>query len=92
MKHKNSVSVRIIVLFSFLSVTLFISYFCIENTMHPSEFCPACHLQDSILATDLVTGFNLSQLTLLEILKTFEFSHHSQTKLSIPLSRPPPFS
>jgi hypothetical protein len=80
----------LIFLFLFLSVTLCINFFHTENSIQPNHNCPACQFQNSTLATSQIDFFHLPQLTLLEMLKTFEAFHYKSLCFVNPTSRSPP--
>jgi len=90
MSFKFNKLFNIVFLFIFLSLTLFINFFHTGKNIHEDKCCPACHFLNSTLATNLMTCFYLPQLTLLEMLRTFEFFHYDQPHLILPLSRSPP--
>lgn len=74
----------------FLGLTLSINYIHTEDTLQRSDSCPACHFQNSTMATAQIDFFHLPQLSVLEIIKVFE-SFHIQLLVSItPSSRSPP--
>jgi hypothetical protein len=81
---------NLIFLFFFLSVTLCINFFHTESSIHPNHNCPACQFQNSTLATSQINFFHLPQLTLLEMLKTFEAFHYKSLCFVNPTSRSPP--
>jgi hypothetical protein len=87
-KHQTVSS--LIFLFLFLSVTLCINFFHTEYSIQANHNCPACQFQNSTLATSQISFFHLPQLTLLEMLKTFETFHYSSLCFVNPTSRSPP--
>jgi len=74
----------------FLFVSLFINFFHCEKKVRSSHFCPACQFQNSTLATNQINFFQLPQLALLEILKSFESFQYNQIYFVPPASRSPP--
>jgi len=87
-KHKSLF--HLIFLSTFLSLTLFINFFHTEKNVRSSDFCPACHFQNSTLTTTQINFFHLPQLSLLEILKTFESFNYKEIYFIEPTSRSPP--
>jgi len=87
-KHQKLSS--LVFLFLFLSVTLCINFFHTENSTQTNHNCPACHFQNSTLATSQINFFHLPQLMLLEMLKTFETFHNNSLCFINPSSRSPP--
>ncbi len=77
-------------LLTFLFLILSINFFHTEKNIQPNHFCPACHFQDSTLATDQINFFHLPQLCLLEILKKFESFYYWQVFFIDSTSRSPP--
>lgn len=75
----------------FLLVNLFINFIHCEKKVRSSHFCPACQFQNSTLATNQINSFQLPQLALLEILKSFESFQYNQIYFVHPASRSPPF-
>lgn len=80
----------LVFLFLFLSVTLAINFFHTESSLHNNHNCPACQFQNSTIATAKIDAFHLPQLTLLEMLKTFEAFHYNSLCFVNPTSRSPP--
>lgn len=89
-KHAKLFNITFLIIF--LSLNLFINFFHTRNELNKNDYCPACHFQNSTLATSPITPLYLPQLTLLEILKIFESFHCNQSYLIIPLSRSPPLA
>jgi hypothetical protein len=87
-KHRTLSSLTF--LFLFLSITLCINFFHTESSIQPNHNCPACHFQNSTLATSQINFFHLPQLTLLEMLKTFKAFHYESSCFVNPTSRSPP--
>jgi hypothetical protein len=87
-KHRPLSS--LIFLFLFLSITLCINFFHTESSIQPNHNCPACQFHNSTLATSQINCFHLPQLTLLEMLKTFEAFHYKSLCFVNPTSRSPP--
>ena len=85
---------RDILIFAILSLfllpTLFINFFHTEKNIHGSNACPACHFQNSTLATSQIPFFLLPQLTLLEILNALEVFQYKYLICVEPTSRAPP--
>jgi hypothetical protein len=77
-------------LLTFLFLIVFINFFHTEKNIQSNHFCPACHFQNSTLATNQINFFHLPQLHLLEILRTLESYHYSQNCFLNPTSRSPP--
>ena len=92
MPNKLNKLFNITFLIIFLSLNLFINFFHTGKELHENDYCPACHFQNSTLATSPITILYLPQLTLLEILEIFESFHYDQLHLIIPLSRSPPLA
>jgi hypothetical protein len=80
----------LIFLFLFLSVTLCVNFFHTESSIHPNHNCPACQFQNSTIATIQIESFHLPQLTLLEMLKTFDALSYNSLCFVNPTSRSPP--
>jgi len=74
----------------FLLATLFISYCHTEKGPQSGNSCPACHFQNSTIATCPINFFLLPQLTLLDILRTFEIFQYDYLMCVEPKSRAPP--
>jgi hypothetical protein len=87
---KYRVRFSLVFLFLFLSVTLCINFFHTESSINPNHNCPACQFQNSTIATNQIAFFHLPQLTLLEMLKTFEAFHYNSLCFVNPTSRSPP--
>jgi hypothetical protein len=79
---KYRVRFSLVFLFLFLSVTLCINFFHTESSINPNHNCP--------IATNQIAFFHLPQLTLLEMLKTFEAFHYNSLCFVNPTSRSPP--
>ncbi len=90
MSFKFNKLFNFVLLFIFLSTTLFINFMHTEHSVHSSNSCPACHFQNSTATTNFFISFCLPQLTLLEILHIFDSFSYNQPNLTIPLSRAPP--
>jgi len=56
----------------FLLLTLFINFLHTEDSLQASKSCPACHFQNSTLATNPTPFFLLPRLALLEMLKILD--------------------
>lgn len=69
-EHKKHLNLAL--LFVFLSIILVANFFHTEKYINNNKFCPVCHFQNSALSTCQINFFYLSQLSLLEILKTVE--------------------
>lgn len=74
----------------FLLVNLFINFIHCEKKVRSSHFCPACQFQNSTLATNQINFFQLPQLALLDMLKSFESFPYNQIYFVHPASRSPP--
>jgi hypothetical protein len=74
----------------FLLANLFINFIHCEKKVRSDHFCPACQFQNSTLATNQINFFQLPQLALLEILKSFESFPYIQIFFIHPSSRSPP--
>jgi len=79
-----------LLLFCFISTTLFANFLHMEKCVKTSDSCPVCNFQNSTFSTDLTPAFILPQLALLESLKTIETPLYCQPYLVIPSSRSPP--
>jgi len=90
MKRISKTRYHLVFLFIFLLTTLFINYFHTNECFRTHNLCPACHFQSSTLATSQINFFHLPQLTLLEILKTFEVFQYDCLICVEPNSRAPP--
>jgi hypothetical protein len=77
-------------LFLFVSVTLSIPFLHTEKSVQSSDSCPACHFQNSTLATHLTIPPCLPQPSILGILKTPEFFEYTFLFVIEPKSRAPP--
>lgn len=85
--HRLSV---LIVLFLFSAITLSIHFLHTESSIQGNHNCPACHFQNSTIATQQANVFHLPQLMLLEMLKTFEAFHYNSLCFVNATSRSPP--
>jgi hypothetical protein len=90
MKEAPNTYCHLAFLLFFLLTTLFINYFHTEKCLYANNACPACHFQNSTLATNQINFFLLPQLCLLEILKTFEIFEYGYLLCVEPNSRAPP--
>jgi hypothetical protein len=78
------------VLFAFLFLTLFINFFHTEKTLEENDNCPACHFQNSSLATCHINFFHLPPPSILGVLKFIKTLNYSFTYTIEPTSRSPP--
>lgn len=90
MKKKQKLSFTFILLFLFLSTTLFIHFLHTEEGVRTSHSCAACNFQKSAFSTDITPFFILPQLTLLESLQIGETFSYFESFRIIPSSRSPP--
>jgi hypothetical protein len=74
----------------FLFVNLFINFFHCEKNVRSSHFCPACHFQNSTVATSQINFFLLPPPFTLETLKSFESFQYKHIFFIHPTSRSPP--
>ncbi len=89
-KHRKYYN--IILLFTFLAVTLFINFLYTEKTLTENDNCPACNFLNSSLTTSQIHSFHLPQLLLLDRLRIFESFNYQQTFFIHPNSRDHPQS
>lgn len=88
--RENQTIFNIVFLAVFLFLSLFINFLHTEDTIQASNACPACHFQNSTLATSHINFFLLPKLSLLKILKTFEIFQYDYLICIEPNSRAPP--
>lgn len=81
---------RIFLLCLFVSTTLAINFLHTETTVSSNDNCPACHFQNSSIATQQVYTFFIPQPAISGILKKFEFFHYTYLYVIDPNSRAPP--
>ena len=74
----------------FLLINLFINFSHCEKKVRSSYFCPACHFQNSTLATSQINFFHLPPLFTLETLNSFESFQYKHIFFIRPTSRSPP--
>jgi len=86
-KYKKLLDLAFLIIF--LSLILFINFFHTDKTLTCNNSCPACHFLNSAFATSQIDFFHLPQLSLLEIIQTFESFHYIQISITNPLSRSP---
>jgi hypothetical protein len=63
--------------FMFLALTLLVNFFHTEKTLKDERSCPACHYQNSSLASQTIHFFYHPQIFLIEKIKTFESFNYS---------------
>ncbi len=88
--NKNQKAFNLVFLILFLFLTLFINFLHTEVNLQTCNACPACHFQNSTLATSHINFFLLPELSLLETLKTFEVFQYDYLTSIEPNSRAPP--
>lgn len=74
----------------FLFVTLLINFSHCEKKVRSSHSCPACHFQNSTLATSHINFYQLPPLFTVETLKSFESFQYKHLFFIHPTSRSPP--
>jgi len=87
-KHKKLFNIAF--LLAFLFVTLLINFSHCEKKVHSSPFCPACHFQNSTLATNQINFCQLPPLFILETLDSYESFQYKHIFFIHPTSRSPP--
>jgi len=87
-KYKKLLNLAFLIIF--LSLILSINYFHTDKTLICNNDCPACHFLNSTFTTSQINFFHHPQLSLLEIIQTFESFQYKQISLTNPLSRSPP--
>lgn len=87
-KHEKLFNVAF--LFAFLFVILLINFSHCEKKVHSSPFCPACHFQNSTLATHHISFYQLPPLFILETLNSLESLQYKHIFFIHPTSRSPP--
>jgi len=90
MSSKKTKHFNLLFLLIFLFATLFINFFHTEKTVLSKDDCPACNFLHSTLATSQINFFQLPQLYLLDILKTFYSFSYQKIFFINPTSRSPP--
>gem|GEM_PF-1369908 len=76
----------------FLATILLVNFFHTEKSPFPSSSCPACHLQQTSLATGVALVLYVPQLLLLEILPIPECSIEISALAIDLVTRSPPTS
>jgi hypothetical protein len=90
MNRITKIYFSLVFLLFFLLVNLFMNYIHNNKCFLTRNYCPACHFENSTLATIQINFFLMPQLTLLEILKTFEVFQYDYLICTEPNSRAPP--
>ncbi len=90
MRNRRKIYAHVFFLMGFLTVTLGINFTHTERTLGSSDYCPACHFQNSTFTTSQIDFFHLPQLVLLDSLDWCEPYQIHETLSVSPLSRSPP--
>ncbi|MBN1225047.1 MAG: hypothetical protein JXB23_17495 [Candidatus Aminicenantes bacterium] len=87
-KYRGIASFAFLILF--LLLTLFINFFHTEDSLQTNNLCPACHFQNSTLATSPIPFILLPQLSLLELMRIFDALSIDNLAFVEKTSRSPP--
>jgi hypothetical protein len=90
MNKKSRRIFHLLILGTFLALTLFINFLHTDHSISSSKTCPACRFQGSTLTTSQINFFQIPQLFVLDSLKISEDSAGNQVFLVRPASRSPP--
>lgn len=89
-QSRGRFSVGLAVLFVVLAVTLLINFAHTERTLHSSSDCPACHFQNSSLATQVTPCLFLPRIAFIEVVEAAVSSEYRYLAAIDLSSRGPP--